>query len=65
MATRNSTADHWTGVTSLSSVNTAFLDAQPAISADRETLFFTSGRPGGSGGGDLYMSTRTKAHGAP
>jgi Tol biopolymer transport system component len=65
VATRSSTADHWTGVTSLSSVNTAFLDAQPAISADRETLFFTSGRPGGSGGGDLYMSTRTKAHGAP
>ena len=65
VATRNSTADAWSGVTNLAAVNGPFLDAQPAISSDRETLFFTSGRPGGSGGGDLYMTTRTKVTGKP
>jgi len=64
-ATRETTADAWSAPASLVPVNTQFLDAQPAISADRESLIFTSNRPGGLGGGDLYVSTRTKSRGGP
>jgi len=38
--------------------NTTHLDATPCISADGLSLFFDSTRPGGSGGEDLYVSTR-------
>jgi outer membrane protein OmpA-like peptidoglycan-associated protein/tetratricopeptide (TPR) repeat protein len=38
-------------------INTEHWDAQPAISPDGLTLYFTSNRPGGFGGFDLYMST--------
>ena len=37
-------------------VNSAQWDAQPAISADGKTLIFSSARPGGFGGKDLWMS---------
>jgi hypothetical protein len=41
-------------------INTTSVDAQPYIAADRLTLLFMSNRPGGCGGFDLYMTTRTK-----
>jgi len=37
-------------------INTAQWDAQPAISADGKTLIFSSARPGGYGGKDLWVS---------
>jgi len=40
-------------------LNTAFLDAQPTLSNDGRTLIFASNRPGGFGGNDLWISTRT------
>jgi hypothetical protein len=39
-------------------VNTTYWDSQPAISSDGKTLIFTSDRPGGLGGVDLWKSTR-------
>jgi hypothetical protein len=42
-------------------INTAANDGAPALSSDGETLFFYSNRPGGHGGNDLYMATRTRA----
>ena len=39
-------------------VNTEYNEAQPSLSADGRTLLFASDRPGGSGGEDLYMTTR-------
>ena len=46
-------------VTSLGpDVNTADDDLSPAVSADGLTLLFSSDRPGGVGGTDLYMATR-------
>jgi outer membrane protein OmpA-like peptidoglycan-associated protein len=39
-----------------SPVNTQFWESQPSISADGRTLFFSSSRPGGSGGKDLWFS---------
>jgi hypothetical protein len=41
-------------------VNTSTKDGAPALSWDGQTMIFYSNRPGGSGGNDLYMGTRTK-----
>jgi hypothetical protein len=41
-------------------VNTRANDGAPALSWDGLTMIFYSNRPGGSGGNDLYTSTRTK-----
>jgi outer membrane protein OmpA-like peptidoglycan-associated protein len=38
-------------------VNTNFWESQPSISANGRMLFFTSNRPGGFGGMDLWFST--------
>jgi outer membrane protein OmpA-like peptidoglycan-associated protein len=38
-------------------VNTPYWETQPSISADGKTLFFSSSRPGGFGGKDLWFST--------
>ncbi len=47
----------------LEAVNTTSDDGAPAISADSQTLYFYSNRPGGVGSNDLYVTTREKAHG--
>jgi hypothetical protein len=39
-------------------VNGSSNEQHPNITADGKTLFFTSDRPGGSGGFDLWMTTR-------
>jgi hypothetical protein len=40
-------------------VNSSSNDQHPSLSADAKTLVFFSARPGGFGGSDLYMTTRT------
>ncbi len=48
----------WTEPYNLRSpVNTSHWESQPSISADGKTLFFSSNRPGGMGGKDLWYST--------
>lgn len=42
-------------------VNTPFVDTQASLSEDGTTLFFTSNRPGGSGGLDLWVTTRVRS----
>ena len=37
-------------------VNSKAWDSQPSLSADGRTLYFASGRPGGQGGFDVYVS---------
>jgi len=39
-------------------VNTPYGERAPFLSADGETLYFTSDRPGGFGGNDFYMTQR-------
>jgi WD40-like Beta Propeller Repeat len=64
-ATRGTTDDHWSPLTEapLAMVNSSSNDGAPAISFDRQTIFFYSNRPGGYGGNDLYMATRSRVHG--
>lgn len=37
-------------------INTEFWETTPSLSPDKRTLYFTSNRPGGIGGADLYVS---------
>jgi outer membrane protein OmpA-like peptidoglycan-associated protein len=41
-------------------INTEHWESQPAISADGRLLFFTSNRPGGFGGKDIWFSRKNK-----
>jgi outer membrane protein OmpA-like peptidoglycan-associated protein len=41
-------------------INTTSWESQPSLSADGNTLYFSSDRPGGKGGYDLYQSHRTE-----
>src|SRR5207247_543836 len=65
VATRTSTIDPWSTPVNLGSVlNTTSVEQNPYLSSDGMTLFFASDRsPGGSGGLDLYLSTRSPAAG--
>lgn len=62
VSTRETVFDTWSAPISLGPVvNSLSLDASPHIASDRQTLYFESNRPGGSGSRDLWMSTRTKS----
>src|SRR5882724_9550949 len=64
VATRESTLDAWSIPVNLgNTINTTFFEQNPYLSSDNKTLLLTSDRPGGSGGLDLYMITRTKPRG--
>jgi len=63
-ATRDTVDAAWsTPVNVGSPVNTSATELHPYLAADGETLFFSSSRLGGSGGLDLYVTTRSKSHG--
>jgi hypothetical protein len=62
-STRQTVFDSWSVPENLGPVvNSTSNDAPSYLSSDGRTLFFTSDRPGGFGGLDLYVTTRTKAH---
>lgn len=64
VSTRETVGDPWSEPVNLGPVvNTGSGEFFPSISSDRETLFFASPRPGGIGGLDIWMSTRTKVRG--
>lgn len=50
----------WSPPVNMGVLNSQLNDTVPNISADGETLLFTSDRAGGFGRSDLYMTTRTK-----
>ena len=60
VSTRQNVHDPWSPPTNLGApLNSASDDVTPNLSFDGRTLIFGSNRPGGSGGNDLWMSTRT------
>jgi Tol biopolymer transport system component len=60
VATRDTVGQAWGAPTNLGSgVNSGSTDFHPSISSDGRTLYFASGRPGGPGLVDLYVTTRT------
>jgi hypothetical protein len=64
VATRKSTSDPWSAPVNLGpNVNSASIDAGPALSFDGKTLYFQSNRPGGFGAFDLYTTTRARLRG--
>ncbi|MDB5034915.1 MAG: hypothetical protein JWQ98_2156 [Chlorobi bacterium] len=52
--------DEWSPARNVMELNTLYWDAQPSISADGNTIYFTSNRGGLTGGEDpdIYFSTR-------
>jgi WD40 repeat protein len=60
VSTRTSTALAWSTPVNLASLNTGATESGPTISRDGLTLILGSNRPGGQGGLDLYVTTRTK-----
>jgi hypothetical protein len=57
-ATRKSVFEPWSAPTNMGSLNTTAEEWFPALSADDDTLYFVSNRPGTQGGNDIYMTTR-------
>ena len=61
VSTRGRRQDPWgTPVDVDASINSAYADGAPVLSADGTEMFFYSNRPGGFGGNDLYTSHRTR-----
>ena len=64
VSTRESALDSWSAPLNLgSTINTTSIDNNANLSSDRLTLFFSSDRPGGLGGLDLYVTTRERLKG--
>ncbi len=61
VSTRETTLDAWSTPVNLGPpINTAAAEGGPALSCDGTTMYFFSERPGGFGGRDLYVTTRTE-----
>jgi Tol biopolymer transport system component len=59
VTTRTTISDPWGIPVNLGPpVNSSYLEQTPTISADGVVLFFSSNRPGGFGGSDLWLATR-------
>lgn len=54
------TGDVWSEPVAIDSVNSDAWDSHPCLSADGNTLFFVSSRPGGYGRYDIYVSRRNR-----
>jgi len=48
----------WSDPVNLVAVNSPFIEQQPVLSRDELALYFSSARPGGVGGNDIWVSTR-------
>ncbi len=55
------TDDGWSAPENLGpNFNTEFFESAPSLSPDKRDLYFTSDRPGGYGGNDIYVSHRNE-----
>jgi hypothetical protein len=48
----------WSEPENITGINSAVVELQPTLSPDGLALYFSSGRPGGSGGNDIWVSRR-------
>jgi outer membrane protein OmpA-like peptidoglycan-associated protein len=48
----------WTIPVGMEGVNTPYIENSASLTADKNTLYFTSNRPGGIGGTDIYRCTK-------
>jgi Tol biopolymer transport system component len=60
VSTRASRSESWSAPVDLTAINSAVGDQRAALSFDGRSLYVTSGRPGGLGDNDIYVSTRIK-----
>jgi hypothetical protein len=59
-STRQNVNDPWSPIQNAGlPLSTTFNDMQPSLTSDSRTMLFTSNRPGGVGGNDLWVSRRT------
>jgi WD40 repeat protein len=58
-STRQSVNHHWSPPMNLTTLNSTEADLRASLSDDGRSLLFDSTRPGGFGGADIWMSTRT------
>jgi Tol biopolymer transport system component len=63
VSTRESVTDAWSQPVRIDNVNSPQAEVTPYLSGDGMTLYFSSDRAGGSGAGDLWMSTRQRRRG--
>ena len=53
--------NHWTEPQNMgASINSRWWDSTPSLAADNRTLYFSSRRPGGEGGSDIWMTKLNK-----
>ena len=58
-STRETAQDAWSRPVNLGpTVNSEYVQGEPALSPDGTELYFNSNRPGGFGGRDLYVTRR-------
>jgi len=62
VSTRASTSSAWNAPVYVGILNTTGSNAQPGLSPDGTLLYTVSNRPGGSGSGDIYVSTRVSVN---
>jgi len=60
LTAKNPATDRWSSPEHILEVNSNFDDKMPAISPDGKTLIFSSNRPGGYGGFDIWVANRDK-----
>jgi len=60
VSTRASVSAPWNPPVAVAGINTASSEAQPTLSADGRTMYFTSNRAGGLGAFDLYSTARAE-----
>lgn len=51
----------WAAPSSMEGINTEFLESSATITEDEKTIYFTSNRPGGYGGTDIYTAQLDKS----